>query len=609
MLPGAIVLVSKGAATGLAAIILIAGAAILIGLGIYLATRYKRCPSDMILVIYGKTKGGEAAKTLHGGGALVIPLIQDYAYMSLTPITINIPLKNALSMQNIRIDVPSTFTVGISTNPRIMNNAAERLLNLNPRAIENMVQEIIFGVGLYLINVNITDITDESDYIASIGMKAASEAINKAKVDVAVQEKSGAIGQAEANREKEIRVAENLAEAEKGKKAADADRRVYVQQQEAKAEIGEAVANKDMEVKVAENMAEAVKGKKTAEADQRIYVQKQESSAVQGENLSKAEIAIAEATLAEAEAQARQRGDVAARLAEAEIQKAQAKSELERLTAKEVVPQEIDKRKIEIAAEAEAEKTRREAKGVADAVLLKYKAEAEGIKKVLESKAAGYKDLVAATDDDAKAAATLLMIEKIEEMVHLQVEAIKNLKIDKVTVWDSGAGDGGSSTANFFAGLIKSLPPLHDVAAMAGLELPEYLGTMAEGEPAPPRPKGRPPKGGGSSGQGGAAAGGGGSKAPSPSKPSSSASPNMKYDSRAPRQSEDAKKPLTPPPIDSAPPRQQASRLQPTKEGAGKRPAWLESEGDQFKKGLRKPGTSKETDNRRFRPPPLNPDV
>lgn len=486
---------------------------------IFLASRYKRCPSDNILVIYGKVGAGQSARCIHGGGTMVWPLIQDYAYLSLTPMTISIPLQKALSMQNIRINVPSTFTVGISTESQIMTAAAERLLHLGQHQIEEMAKEIIFGqlrltvasltieqinqdrerflesirknvapelnkIGLYLINVNITDITDESGYIDSIGKKAAAEAINQAKVDVAEQEKTGAIGEAEAVREKEIRVAENVAGSEKGKKQAEADQRVFVQQQEANARVGEADADRQKEVGVAENLAEAEKGKKRAQADQRIYVQQQEATAVEGENKSKAHIANYNAELAVKQAAAMQLGEVARREAEVEIQKAQAKAEQERLVAAEVVRQEIDKRKVEIAAEAEAEKTRREAKGTADAILLKYQAEAEGVRKVLESKAYGYLELVKGCNGDAKSAATLLMTEKIEQIVQLQVEAIRNIKIDKVTVWD-GAGGEKTSTANFLSGLVKSLPPLHDVAAMAGIDLPEYLGKIAEATPQP----------------------------------------------------------------------------------------------------------------------------
>ena len=487
---------------------------------VFIASRFKRCPSDKILVIYGRIGGNQSAECIHGGGTMVWPLIQDYAYMDLTPMTINIPLQNALSQQNIRINVPSTFTVGISTEPGIMNNAAERLLNLPQEEIEEMAKEIIFGqlrltvasltieqinqdrekfleeirtnvapelnkIGLYLINVNITDITDESNYIESIGKKAAAEAINQAKIDVAEQEKHGAIGQAQATREKEIRVSENIAESEKGKKKADADRRVFVQQQETAATIGEAEADREKEIRVAENIAESEKGKKKAEADRRIYVQQQEAQAIAGENISKADIAEADATLAIKKADAYKRGEVAKRAAIEEIQKAQYKAENERLIAEEVVKKEIEKRKIEIEAEAQAERVRREAKGEADAILLKYEAEAQGIKQVLEGKAEGYTRLIESCVGDTKSAATLLMIEKLEELVKIQVEAIKNLKIDKITVWDSGQNGGhGNTTSEFLSGLVKSLPPLHDIAEMAGLDLPKYLGDMKAGEKA-----------------------------------------------------------------------------------------------------------------------------
>ncbi len=453
-------------------IIVLAFVVLIVSTVIFMAARYKRCPSDRILVVYGKVADNRSANCIHGGGTMVWPLIQDYAYLSLTPMTISIPLQNALSLQNIRVNVPSTFTVGISVDPNIMLNAAERLLGLHSTDIEGMAKEIIFGqlrltvasltieqinqdresfldairknvepelnkIGLYLINVNITDITDESTYIESIGKKAASEAINRAKVDVAEQDKVGAIGHAEATREQTIRVAENLASAEKGKKK--------------------------------------------AEADQRIYVQQQEAQAVGGENTARADIADSNALLAVKQAAAMQKAEVAKREAQVQIQKAQYLAEQERLNAEEVVREEIEKRKIEIAAEAEAERVRREAKGQADGILLKYEAEAKGVRLVLDSKAEGYASLVTSCHGDAKAAATFLMVEKIEEVVAKQVEAIRNLKIDKITVWDSGNSDGkGSSTANFVSSLIKSVPPLQDVASMAGVELPEYLGRMTD---------------------------------------------------------------------------------------------------------------------------------
>ena len=187
--------------------------------------------------------------------------------------------------------------------------------------------------------------------------------------------------------------------------------------------------------------------------------------------------------MAEKEAEADRRAEVARRTAETEVQKAQYILEQERMRAEDVVREEIAKTQIEIAAEAEAERARRVARGEADAILFKYEAEAKGVQQVLDAKAAGYGKLIESSGGDARAAATLLMVEKIESMVSAQVEAIRNLKIDKITVWDGGnggVGDGSSSTSNFVSSLVRSLPPIHDVAKMAGVELPEYLGKVSD---------------------------------------------------------------------------------------------------------------------------------
>jgi flotillin len=439
---------------------------------IYVATsRYKLAPSDKILVVYGNVKDAGAAACYHGGGKIVWPLIQHYAYLDLKPMTIRIDLQHALSQQNIRINVPSTFTIGISTSPSIMQNAAERLLGLSQPQIEDMASEIIFGqlrltvatltieqinqdreaflsmvssnvdselhkIGLYLINVNITDITDEAEYIISIGAKAAAVAIAGANKDRAEAARAGA--------------------------------------------VGVAIADKDREIQVRDNQAESAMGQAAAEAKERVSVQQQDRMAIEGVNISRADIAISNAQLAEKEAEARQRSEVAVRRAQEEIEKAQYTLESERLRAADIARELVAKEQIEISAEAEAERQRRIAQGQADATLARYQAEAEGQKAVLEAKAAGYKSLVASAGGDPKAAATLLMVEKMEELVARQTEAISNLKIDKITVWDSGSNGEGGSTSNFVSSLMQSLPPVHDVAKMAGIELPKYLGELKD---------------------------------------------------------------------------------------------------------------------------------
>jgi flotillin len=501
----------------------------------FLAKLYRRCPSNKILVVYGRVAGSKTVQCYHGGGTFIWPLIQGYSFLDLTPRTIHIPLKGALSHQNIRVNVPSTFTVAVGVTPDVMNNAAVRILDLDHKEIESMATEIIIGqlrltvaslrieeinqdrerfleaiknniepelhkIGLTLINVNITDITDESEYISSIGMKASSMAVNQAKIDVAEQEKQGEIGRTQADMERRIKVATYHAEAVLGeneaqgnmasaaallaKKQAEADRQSQIARQSAEIDIqkAKAVAMNQAKIDMAEQERLGEIGKALADKERRIKVASYHAEANVGEYEAQGNIALSGALLAEKQAEADKRSQIAKQLAELEIQKAKAAAKAQELEAQEIVPQEIKRRKMQIEADAEAQRNILIAKGEAAAILAIKEAEAEGIQKLLNAKAKGYKQLLEACGEDAKSAATMLLVEKLEEIVKLQVEAIKNIKIDKITVWDSGNTENGkgSSTSNFISQFTKSLPALHDIASLAGLELPEYLGKVSK---------------------------------------------------------------------------------------------------------------------------------
>ena len=485
----------------------------------WVATRYKRCPSNRVLVVSGRVGKERAARCYHGGGVFVWPVLQDYAYISLEPQVIDIPLEGALSLNNIRVNAPATFTVGVSTDPVLMNNAAERLLYLTAQQIRELAQDIILGqlrlviatltieeinkdrekfmtlinenvgdeinkIGLDLINVNIRDITDESGYIEAIGKRAAAEAINRAKVEVAEQERDGATGEAVAVREKLVKVALESAAATEGKKKAEQQQRVALAALEAEAITGEVQSKRDQEVAAAQREAEAVASKKAAEQEQRIRVAEAEAKAVTGENTSAATIAESTAKLAEIKAEAKRRSDVAAAKAQEAILIAQREQELARLGKEMLAPQEVEKMRIEIAAEAAAEKRRREAQGEADAILATYEAEAKGVQMVMEAKAEGYRRLIEACGTDAQVGPTLLLIEQLPKLVAEQVKAISNLKIDKITVWDTGPnGNGRNSTSEFLAGMVNVLPKLHELAQQAGIELPAALGRVDRDTP------------------------------------------------------------------------------------------------------------------------------
>ena len=442
--------------------------------------RYRRCPSDKILVIYGKTGKNStgsisSARCIHGGAAFIWPVFQDYAFLDLKPISIECNLTNALSKQNIRVDVPCRFTVGISTEPENMTNAAERLLGLSVDSIQNIATDILFGqlrlviatmdieeinadrdkflanvstnveaelrkIGLKLINVNVTDIRDESGYIEALGKEAAAKAINDAKKSVAEQNRFGEIGKAEADRDKDIRIAETTR-----------DTRIKTAEANALAVEGENNS------KIAIANSNATRREKEAEADR---------VAVAAEKVQAAK-ALEEAYKSERDAE----------LARAEREQATQKANV-------VVPAQIEKEKAIIDAEAEAEQIRRKAKGEADAIFAKMDAQARGVLEILTKQASGFQQLVGAAQGDAQKAVLMMIADKLPDLVKTQVEAVKGINIDKVTVWDTGTGtDGKTATSNFISGLMKSVPPLNDLFNMAGMELPNYLKGADKKEP------------------------------------------------------------------------------------------------------------------------------
>jgi flotillin len=450
----------------------ILGIFLVILLLLFFISRYRRCPSDKILVIYGKTGSG-SARCLAGGAAFVWPVIQDYEYLDLTPMSIDVDLRGALSRQNIRVNVPSRFTVAVSNQEGVMINAAERLLGKTLSEIRDISKDIIFGqlrlvvatmdieeinsdrdkfltnvaanvgaelrkIGLQLINVNVTDIHDESGYIEALGKEAAAKAINEAKMIVAQKNRDGSIGEAEAVMDQRIRVSD-----------ADANAKVGEAEANAKSIDGE----NDSMVKIAQSNAE----RRIKEAE---YLR----TATSAEKIQAAK-ALEEAYQAEKEAE----------IARAMREKATREADI-------IVTAEIEKRQVEIEAEAEAEQIRRRARGEADAIFAKREAEARGLLEILEKQAEGFKRVVDAAGGDPRDAVLMLIADKLPELVKTQVEAIKNIKIDKVTVWEGGNNKEGeaNSTAKFISGLYQSVPPMNDLFNMAGMDLPKYLGDKSK---------------------------------------------------------------------------------------------------------------------------------
>jgi flotillin len=486
-----------------------------------LSNRYKRCPSNCVLVIFGKAGQATPAKCIHGGAAFIWPLIQDYAFMSLEPIQIDTPLKDALSAENIRVSVPSEFTVAIGTEPETMQNASIRLLGLDPQHISKQAQNIIYGqlrqviasmhideinrdrekflhniqhslepelrkIGLVLINVNIIDITDESGYIEAIGKKAASQAIQQARGDVAEQVKMGETRVAEAERDKFVQVADANKLREIGIHNAQMEQAVRVAELERDQKVGEQRASFEKDAQV-----------KEAERDMRVSVANANATAIEGENLAQAKVASSNADLLVKRADAYQLGETRKRTAEAAVLEAQnhamAKAavadaervEMERRAAVEA-PAKAEKARVIVEAEAEAQKRRIEAEGEASAIFVKLDAQARGQYEILAKKGEGLRRIVDACGG-SEDAYRMLMIEHLDAIADASAKAISNIKFDKIVVWEGGGKDGASNTAGFLHNLAKSMPPVLQVMKdIGGVEFPEYLVKLSPDAAAKP---------------------------------------------------------------------------------------------------------------------------
>lgn len=516
-------------------------------------SRYRRCKPNQVLVVYGKT-GGEkkSAKLYHGGAAFVLPIIQSYDVLSMEPMQIDCKLTGALSSQNIRVDVPTTITVAISTNPEIMQNAAERLLGMDTESTENLITDIVYGqmrliiaemtieklnsdrdefldkarknidnelnkLGLYLLNINISDIRDEAGYIMNLGKEAESRALNEAQANIEEQEKLGAIKIAVQQKEKETAVANTkkeqeiqiaCTEKEKETIVAETKKEIALALTDKEKQIGVAQADRDRAAVIAKtltdkesaivrskaelevNKAEAERmeevGKNKAEADKEAAIAIQDSeaqikkaeaekNASIGYNNAQKEVAVSVSELQIIKAQSEKKAGeekvkseaavkTAKELADKEVEEAKAKKVQAALKAEKIVPAETQKEEAILQADAEAEKIKRRAEAAAHlakaeaeakAIQMKLEAEAEGKKKSLMAEADGFKAMVEAAESNPQIAIQYKMVNQWKEIAGEQVKAFGHINLGNITVFDGGQ----NSTGNFLNNVVKTVAP------------------------------------------------------------------------------------------------------------------------------------------------------
>ena len=319
---------------------LIGVAAIIVVLTVWgLLTRYRRSAPDELLVVFGKagkvkTEDGKTvatpSKIIQGGGCFVWPIIQDWKKMSMKPIQMKVTV-DGIDSQAIPMHLPVVLTTAISQDKIIQQNAATRFLSAQSGEIERQISEILIGetraimatmlieeinadrnkfltqvresleqeltkVGYELTNINISEITDDADYISNLGKKAATKAKANAEADIAEQTKQGNVKIANTKKEEEIAVAQ-----------AEKEKQVQVNATKQEQEVKVAEINREKQIKLAEADKERESG---------VAIQEAEKAA----NIAEAQ---ADAESNKAKAMARQVASVAQAEAEAESKKAE----------------------------------------------------------------------------------------------------------------------------------------------------------------------------------------------------------------------------------------------------------------------------------------------
>jgi flotillin len=523
-----------------AGVIVVAAVALIFASMVMLfVSRYKRCPANRVLVISGKVAGGQSARVISGGGAFVWPVVQQADFLSLLPLQIDINLTDALSLENIRVRVPSQVTVAIGDTEEYQQNAAARILGVTPSEVGGLAMNIIFGqmrqviasmkiedinrdrdqfraniehalepelkkIGLKLINVNIKDLNDESGYIEAIGREAGARAVQKARGDVAVQEKLGEIAVASATQEKEIAVAEAnrsreigvaMAVRDTAVKVAELDKETAVARKQAEFQRDSSIAQADQErrITVASADAEAIKGEAVAAQARRVAVASANALAIEGETQSQARVAAAQAELQVREAESFEIGETRKRVALAKVQESESRAlalaataDGERIEAKRraelEAPAKAERAKRIVEADASAESRRIEAIGEASAIFAKLEAEARGEYEKLAKKADGLARIVEACGG-ADQAYQLLMLEHMDHLANTAANAIANIKLDKVVIWGGGGNAGSDSTgvSNFVRDLAGTVPPvLQMLRDIGGIRVNDRFITMEE---------------------------------------------------------------------------------------------------------------------------------
>ncbi|WP_081954742.1 flotillin family protein [Paenibacillus graminis] len=470
--------------------------AVLLVLGIAFWARYKTVGPDEGMIVTGSFLGsnhisddgsGRKIKIVRGGGAFILPVFQKAEFMSLLSHKLDVTTPEVYTEQGVPVIADGVAIIKVGSSTEDVATAAEQFMGKPIEALKSEAQEVLEGhlrailgsmtveevyrnrdrfaqevqgvaardlkkMGLQIVSFTIKDVRDKHGYLEALG-----------KPRIAAVKRDAEIAEAEALRDARIQKAN--AE-EQGQKA------------ELLRDTNIAEASKDNQLKVAAFKRDQDTAK--AEADQAYHIQEARAKQTVVEEQMKVELVRKER---EIDLQAKEI-QVREKQYDAEVKK---KAEADRYAVEQAA--EADKAKrmreadalqysIETQARATSEQKRLEGQAVADAELAKGKAESEVIRLRGLAEAEAKEKLAEAFQKFGEAAVLDIIVKMLPELAGRIAEPLAS--IDKLTVVDTGNGEGAARVSNYVTQLMSTAPEM--LKSVSGIDVEALIKGLTKGK-------------------------------------------------------------------------------------------------------------------------------
>ncbi|TVX87044.1 flotillin family protein [Paenibacillus agilis] len=476
--------------------LIVVGVLVVIALAFW--ARYKTVGPDEAMIVTGsylgtknvsKDETGRSMKIVRGGGAFIIPIFQQGQFLSLLSHKLDVTTPEVYTEQGVPVLTDAVAIIKVGGSVEDIATAAEQFLGKPTEALKSEAQEVLEGhLRAILGSMTVEEVYRNRDRFAQEVQAVAARDLKKMGLQIVsftikdVRDKHGyleALGKpriAAVKRDAEVAEAEAVRDARIQKANAD--------EQGMKAELlrdtNVAEASKEKELKIAAFKREQDTVK--AEADQAYYIQEARSKQTVVEEQMQVEIVRREREI-DLEAKEILRRE---KQYDAEVKK---KADAERYAvvqaaeaekARQVLEADALQYRIEAEAKAQAEQKRLDGLAHADAERARGTAEAEVIRLRGLAEAEAKQKLAEAFEKFGEAAVLDIVMKMLPELAGRIAEPIR--AIDKLTVVDTGKGEGAARVSNYVTELMATAPQM--LKDVSGLDLEKIVKRLTDGPAA-----------------------------------------------------------------------------------------------------------------------------